>query len=336
VWLTQGVFEVFAVQMLDFVPAGLAGIWPLADLPIPAWLKPTLPVLLGAAGAGAALWILLAVLRQVAPRVAAIGATTAKEATHQTLFWVLLGGGLFALLIFPFIPYNTFGEDIKVIKDEGLTLIMVLSIVLALWTASTSIADEIDGRTALTLLSKPIARWQFIVGKFLGVITPVAILFIVLGAMFLGTVSYKVAYDAREMAMPPPTAAQCAQEMQQIVPGLVLSFMEALVLASIGVAVSTRLPIVPNLIICGAVYVLGHLSPLLLQSSAQNITPVRFMARLFTTVLPVLENFNVQAAVATGAHVPLSYLALVGGYCLLYVSMSMVLALLLFESRDLG
>lgn len=303
---------------------------------LPTWLKPVVAVLAGGVAASVALWAVAAILRWLAPRLAAIAGTTAKESLWQPLFWVLLGVGAFALVLFPFIPYNTFGEDIKVIKDEGLTLIMILSILLSLWTASTSIADEIDGRTALTVLSKPIARWQFILGKFLGIIGPVAILFIVLGVIFLGTVSYKVVYDARESALPPPTASQCAVEVQKIVPGLVLSFMEAVVLTSISVAVSTRLPIIPNLIICASVYALGHLSPVLLQSSAHNIDPVRFMARLLTTVLPVLDHFNIQTAVATGQEVPLVYLAWAAGYCVLYSSMAMVLALLLFDGRDLG
>ncbi len=303
---------------------------------LPTWLKPCVVVAAGGVAAAVLLWAVAMLLRAATPRLAAIVWTTTKEALWQPLFWLLLVIGTFALLLFLVIPYNTFGEDIKVVKDEGLTLIMVLATILALWTASTSIADEIDGRTALTLLSKPIARWQFILGKFLGILGPVAILFIVLGAIFLATVSYKVVYDARESALPPPTTSQCMTEVQKIVPGLVLSFMEAVVLASISVAVSTRLPIVPNLIICASVYVLGHLSPLLLQSSAQNIDPVRFMARLFTTVLPVLEHFNIQAAVATGQVVPLDYLAVAGGYCLLYSAMAMILALLLFEGRDLG
>ena len=127
----------------------------------------------------------------------------------QPLFYVLLAIGVFGLILFPFIPYNTLGEDIKMVKDEGLTLIMVLSIIMALWTASVSIADEIEGRTALTLLSKPVGRRQFILGKFLGILVPVAIMFLVLGAMFLASVSYKVVYDARETAQPEPTLAEC-------------------------------------------------------------------------------------------------------------------------------
>ena len=90
--------------------------------------------------------------RLLVPKMAAIARTTAKEAVSQPLFYVLLVIGMFALLLFPFIPYNTFGEDVKMVKDEGLTLIMLLAVFLALWTASVSIAEEIEGRTALTLL----------------------------------------------------------------------------------------------------------------------------------------------------------------------------------------
>ncbi len=214
-----------------------------------------------------ALWLLaiaVVVLRLAAPKVAAIAWTTAKEALCQPLFYVLLGFGAFMLVcMFPFLPYNTFGEDLKVVKETGLTLIMLLAVLLALWTASTSIADELEGRTALTVLSKPISRRQFILGKFLGVLGPVLILFIVLGALFLGSVSFKVVYDAREMSLPDPSWRDCWHEMVQIAPGLGLAFLEAVMMTSISVAISTRLPMLPNLAICASIYVLGHLVPML-------------------------------------------------------------------------
>jgi ABC-type transport system involved in multi-copper enzyme maturation permease subunit len=93
--------------------------------------------------------------------------TTAKESMSQPLFYVVLLLGSFALLAFIFIPYNTFGEDVKVLKDSGLTLIMVLSMIVAVWSASVSVSEEVEGRTALTVLSKPVRRRQFILGKFL-------------------------------------------------------------------------------------------------------------------------------------------------------------------------
>ncbi len=309
---------------------------PIVLAALTTWLKPLWLVAVGVVVALAALFALSWLLRLIFPKVAAIAGATAKEALSQPLFYVLLGIGAFALIIFPFVPYNTFGEDIKVIKDSGLTLLMVLSILLALWTASVSVSEEIDGRTALTLLSKPIGRRQFILGKFLGIIGPVVILFIVLGALFLATVSYKVVYDARESALPEPSWQECREEMVQTVPGLVLALMEAIVLASISVAISTRLPMLPNLVICTSIYVLGHLVPMLVKSAIGQFEIVRFVGNFLATILPVLENFNVYTAIATGREVPLIYLAWAGLYCVLFSGVALLLALLLFEDRDLA
>lgn len=300
------------------------------------WLTPLWLVALGALIVLGVLLALYFALTLIAPKLAAIARTTAKEAMLQPLFYVVLLIGVAALLAFPFIPYNTFGEDVKVVKDSGLTLIMVLAIVLALWTASVSIADEIEGRTALTLLSKPIRRWQFIVGKFLGILAPVAVLFVLLGVLFLMTVSYKVVYDARETANPEPTTAQCRDEMLQIVPGLGLAFLEVVVLTSISVAISTRLPMLANLTVCSAVYVLGHLVPLIVQSAAGQFQIVQFVGNLIATVLPMLDYFSIHAPIATGKEVPLIYLGTAALYALLYSTAALFLALIMFEDRDLA
>ncbi len=304
---------------------------------LPVWLRPLGAFFVDAVALVAIVVIVFAAMRRWAPRVAAIAHTTAKEAVSQPLFYVVLIIGIFALLIFPFIPYNTFGEDVKMVKAEGLTLIKLLAVILALWTASISIADEIEGRTALTLLSKPIRRWQLILGKFLGIIGPVALMFILLGVMFLGSISYKVKYDARETANPEPTAQQCTDEMKQIVPGLVLAFLETLILASISVAISTRLPMLANLTICASIYVLGHLVTLMVESPVgREFEIVRFMSLFLAAVLPVLEHFSVETAISTGQQVTLGYLAVAGVYAVLYSAVAMLLALLLFEDRDLA
>jgi ABC-type transport system involved in multi-copper enzyme maturation permease subunit len=304
---------------------------------IPIWLRPVGNLVFDAVALLAVLMILFTAMRRWTPRVAAIAHTTAKEAVSQPLFYVILAIGIAAIVFFPFIPYNTFGEDVKMVKAEGLTLIKLLAVILALWTASVSIADEIEGRTALTLLSKPIKRWQLILGKFLGILIPVALLFLLLGVLFLGSISYKVAYDARETANPEPTIQQCSDEMQQIVPGLVLSFLETLVLISISVAISTRLSMLPNLIICSSIYVLGHLVPLLVNSSiGREFEIVRFMSLLLSAVLPGLEHFSVEAAISTGQKVPMVYLGAASLYAMLYSTVAMLLALLLFEDRDLA
>ncbi len=284
----------------------------------------------------AGVYLLYLLLYWLLPGVSAIAVATAKEAVAQPLYLLVMLGGACALVAYIYIPYNTFGEDVKILKDSGLTTIMVLAILLALWTASVSIADEIEGRTALTVLSKPISRRQFILGKFAGIVWPTLLIFIVLGAILLVTVSYKVVYDARETANPEPTWQQCYGEMVGTVPGLGLAFLEVVVLTSISVAISTRLPMLPNLVICGAVYILGHLGPLIVQSSAGQLEYVAFVGRLVAVVLPVLDHFNIQAAVAGGVPVPMEYLAWALLYCALYSTAMMLLALILFEDRDLA
>jgi ABC-type transport system involved in multi-copper enzyme maturation permease subunit len=302
----------------------------------PAWLHPLWKVAAGVVVAIAALLLIGVIFRLLVPKLAAIARTTAKEAMSQPLFYVLLAVGIFGLVLFPFIPYNTLGEDIKMVKDEGLTLIMVLSIFFALWTASVSVADEIEGRTALTLLSKPVGRRQFILGKFLGILIPVAILFIILGAVFLASVSFKAAYDPRETGSPEATSLECQTEMLQIAPGLILALMETIVLTAISVAISTRLPMMANMVICAAIYVLGHLVPILADSAVGKSEFVQFVADLQSAIFPVLDHFNISAGISAGVEVPWSYIAVDGVYCLLYSTVAMLVALLLFEDRDLA
>jgi hypothetical protein len=270
------------------------------------------------------------------PKTSAIALATAKSEMSQPLFLILLGIGTFALLVFMFVPYHTFGEDIKVLKDSGLTLIMVFAIFHAVWAASNSVAEEIEGRTAITVLSKPIGRRQFILGKFLGISWTSAVMFILLGVWFLIIVAYKPIYDARETANVDPSWQACHVEVARTVPGLILAFFETLVFTAISVAISTRLPLLANLVICFAIYAFGHLTPLLVQAGEGKFEGVKFVAQFIATVLPVLDHFNIQAAVAAGVGVPMVYLGTALLYCILYCGVALLLALALFEDRDVA
>ncbi len=275
-------------------------------------------------------------LRWLAPNVSNIATATAKEAISQPMFLLFLLGGAVALICFIYVPYNTFGEDVKMLKDSGLSTIMVLAILFSVWTASVSIADEIEGKTALTLLSKPISRRQFILGKYIGILWPVLLIFVLLGAVLMASVSYKVVYDARETSNPTPDWQLCHSEMISTTPGLVLAFFEAALLTAISVAISTRLPMLANLMIVGTIYVLGHLTPLIVQSSVGKNEFVAFFGKLVAVVLPMLDHLNIQPAIAAGQPVPLAYLGWAGLYTLIYITVAMLVALILFEDRDLA
>jgi ABC-type transport system involved in multi-copper enzyme maturation permease subunit len=311
-------------------PAELTVRWRLVpEFPQVAILPWTALVLLSIAAAYAA-------FRLIPRRVAAIAAATTKEAIGQPIFAVALVAGAVLLLAFIVIPYNTFGEDVKMLKDSGLTLIKVLAVLVVVWTASVAVADEIEGRTAMTVLSKPVRRWQFIIGKYAGLVLVAALVFLILGGILLSTTSLKVIYDARESSKTDPLWSDCANEMITVVPGLVLSFLETILLAAVSLAVSTRLSMVPNLIICFTVYALGHLVPLIVQSSVGKFAIVRFVGQLFATLLPVLEHFTIEAAVVGGVPVPWGYLGWAALYAGLYATVALLIALVLFQDRDLA
>ena len=282
------------------------------------------------------LFMLYFLVTWLAPNVSIIASATTKEAVSQPLFILLTLLGIVLLAAFIYIPYNTFGEDVKMLKTSGMTTIKVLAILTALWTASVSISEEIEGRTALTVLSKPVGRREFIFGKFLGIIWPIVLMFLILGIVFLFTVSFKVVYDARESAKTTPEWQMCYAEVIRIVPGLILSFFESVVMASISVAISTRLSMLPNLVICGSIYVLGHLVPLIVNSAIAENVFVTFFGRLVGVLLPVLDHYEIEGAIAGSSIVPPAYLGMTLLYSALYCTAAMLLALILFEDRDLA
>jgi ABC-type transport system involved in multi-copper enzyme maturation permease subunit len=283
-----------------------------------------------------AVFVFYIVTRTVAPRLSAIALAAYKNEVSQPLFAIFMVVGLVALFAFIWIPFYTFGEDIKVLKDSGLTTVLVLGIVQAVWAASNSVSEEIEGKTALTVLSKPIGRRSFIIGKFLGIMWSVAILFVVLGALLLLVTAYKPIYDARESVTSDATWQVCHMEMTYVVPGLVLAFIETAMLAAISVAISTRLPMLANFVICFAIYALGHLTPLIVDSSIGQFVVVQFLGQLIAVVFPTLDHFSLQAAIAGGQSVPLAYLGATFLYGMIYCFIALLLALFLFEDRDLA
>jgi ABC-type transport system involved in multi-copper enzyme maturation permease subunit len=268
-----------------------------------------------------------------------IAQATAKETIRQPAFFVTAFFASTLLIVTIFTPYFTFGEDIKMYKDTGLTTISFFCMLLALLTASSTIADEIEGKTAITLLSKPINRRQFIFGKFLGIELGVLALYLILGAVFSAGVWYKFGYDMRESSGGVVEAAKRTGQVLQIMPGLALGFFEVTLLTSISVAISTRLPMLANLIVCILIFFMGHLTPVLVEVSRQAHVPelITFMAKLFAWALPSLEFFNAGPSISTGAVIPwFAYVVPAFGYCVLYSGAALLFAFLLFEDRDLA
>ncbi|QEG24157.1 ABC transporter permease [Mariniblastus fucicola] len=281
-------------------------------------------------------YLLPLMLASALPKISAIALSTFKTEVSQPLFLLVILVGAAFIVTAIYIPYNTFGEDIKMYKDSGLNLLRVMAIFTAVWAASKSVAEEIEGRTALTVLSKPVSRRQFILGKFSGISMSVALLFLLLGLWFMIWVAYKPVYDGQEAANKLRDWAQPFTESFNIAPGLFLCFLEIVIFVAISVAISTRMGILANFLICASIYVLGHLTPMIVQSSVAQFEPVVVFGQLVSTVFPVLDHFDIQAAISRNTSVPLAYLAEMLVYTGLYSTVAMLLSLVFFEDRDLA
>ncbi|HEX2970853.1 MAG TPA: ABC transporter permease subunit [Tepidisphaeraceae bacterium] len=103
------------------------------------------------------------------------------EAIVQPIFPLLLAVGCTVLLIFGLLPFFTLEEDTVMFKSVGLDVILLLVLITTLFATSKSIYEEIEDRTMLTLMSKPLQRWEVLLGKYLGIILAALLAVVVLG-----------------------------------------------------------------------------------------------------------------------------------------------------------
>ena len=254
----------------------------------------------------------------------------------QPLYLLLMGLGLFGVILFGFYPFNTLGDDIRLLKDSGVTIIMVLGMLQTVWSAGTTVSDEIEGRTALTVLSKPVSRRSFILGKYAGIMMAVFVLFAIIAAVLLIVISYKPIYDARETTRAATSWQLSFDEVITTVPVLGLYFMQTMAIGAIAVALATRLPLLANFITCFVVYLIGNLTSPLVASSEGNNELVGFVGKLIAVIVPNLNTFNVQAAIDAAKPIPAIYLPGAFNYLVCFVIAVWMLAMLIFEDRDLA
>jgi ABC-type transport system involved in multi-copper enzyme maturation permease subunit len=298
------------------------------------------------------------------PRGGAVALAAFREWLRHPLFWfIAVAAAVLIGLVSPSIPYFTFGEDLKMIKELGYDTIMLAAVAFGVIAAAMSISEEIEGRTAITLMSKPVSRRQFLLGKFWGILLAGMLMTAVLSLVFGLVLWYKHLHPdeyfatfgpsewvekAAEACLPfgdgPANLARgalwWADEAAEVIPGLVLGFCQAMVLLAIAVALATRLPMILNLVICGVIFVVSHLVPVLEQTSRGRFALVRFMAQLFNTLLPELSYFRVSNAIVLPTPPPPQEFAIYVGsvalYAVIYTASALLVGLILFEDRDLA
>jgi hypothetical protein len=295
------------------------------------------------------------------PQGTTVALAAFREGVRQPLFWLILAIALLLMLLSPLLPYFTMGDDYKMLRELGHEIIMLAAVLFSVLAASMSISEEIEGRTAITLMSKPVSRRQFLLGKFLGILFAAMLMTGLLGVVFNGVMWFKFWYENEPLPDPawlahardallwmgdpavnfPLGAGAWFTFFSVSLPGLIFGFCQVMVLLAIAVALATRLPMVVNLVTCLAVFFLGHLTHILVQASSYGrFKLVSFMARFFENVLPGLDYFDVGPIIARD--VPpdaASFFRYAGSivlYAVLYSTIALLLGLVLFEDRDLA
>jgi ABC-type transport system involved in multi-copper enzyme maturation permease subunit len=311
--------------------------------------------------------LIFAAIMPLWPKGGAVALAAFRESVRQPKFWLLFGFAITLLLLSPFIPYFTFGEDHIVVKELGYDTIMLMAVVLGALSASMSISEEIEGRTAITVMSKPVSRREFLLGKYVGIVLASVVMMGLLMVLFQGVLLYKDWFERRDpVPVPPDLVAWLARwtpapepfaftqgiglwllHTLEILPGMVLCLNQVLVLVALNVALVTRLPMIVNLVTCLVVFFLANLSPVLVQSTAPTGETagavqqlLHFIARLFDAVLPALEHFTSRTSLIGDQSLPWGeywrYVGSVTGLGLLYTTVILLIGLVLFEDRDLA
>ena len=113
------------------------------------------------------------------------------EAVRQPVYIVLILGGIVLMVCNVNLAGFTMGEDEKLLIDLGLSTLFLTGLLLAAFTASSVLSREIENKTVLTVVSKPVSRAAVIIGKFLGVAGALAVAYYVLTLVFLLAVRHQ-------------------------------------------------------------------------------------------------------------------------------------------------
>jgi ABC-type Na+ efflux pump permease subunit len=125
-----------------------------------------------------------------------IAKNTFTETLRQPVYAVIIVSGLLLMIVSPSITMYTLDEDIKLLRELGLSTLFLSGLFIAIFSASGAVTEEIETKTITTVLSKPISRPVFIIGKFLGVVSAVGLAHYILSLAFLMAIRHGVLSDA--------------------------------------------------------------------------------------------------------------------------------------------
>jgi ABC-type transport system involved in multi-copper enzyme maturation permease subunit len=248
----------------------------------------------------------------------AIATNTVREAIRSKVLYTLLFFAVGLIGAGVLIATLSYIERERILQDLGLGAIRLFGVAIAVFLGVNLIHKEVDRRTIYTILSKPVSRGQFLLGKYLGLVLTIWLQVAIMGAAFCA-VSWAGAapLDAGHAA----AIGLAAVEL-------------ALVVAVATLFSSFTTPMLASLFTAG-LYAVGHLSRDLRDLGARSeLESVRQATAALYRVLPDLESFNLTIQAVHGLPIAMAELWLPLAYALGYVGVLLTGAVIVFERRD--
>lgn len=253
-----------------------------------------------------------------AVRMGAVAGNTVREAIRSRVLYTLL---FFAVLMIGtgvLVSTLSYVERERILQDVGLAAIRLFGVAIAIFLGVGLIHKEVDRRTVYTILSKPISRAEFLLGKYAGLVATIWLQVAIMAGAFVAV---------SRLAGAPLHGGHAA--------AIALAGVEcALVVAVATLFSAFTTPILASLFTTG-IYLAGHLSRDLHELGAQSeLALVRRATELLHRVLPDLEAFNLTTHAAHGLPIVASDLTLPICYAAGYVALLLLAAVGIFERRD--
>ena len=251
-------------------------------------------------------------------KILAIIENTFKEAARDRLLSTLLVIGFLLIASAKIVKPLALGEEAKVIKDLGLTAITLTSILVAILVGGRLVYKEIEKRTIYIMLAKPVHRYQFIFGKYLGLLMVVFFTMTVMTGGF-----YLMLYITS------------IQATFSLLLAIMMSFFELTIITALALFFSTIATPITASIFTFIVYFLSNFTRDL--KALSQISPsviVKFLANFLYYLLPNLSNFNIRSLVVHDAIINSKMIFFSILYALLYSILVLILASIIFQRKD--
>ena len=254
-------------------------------------------------------------------RIVHIASNTFREAVRDRVLYNLIA---FALLLSGVaILVGQISIDIEklVVINLGLTAVSLFGVVIAIFIGIGLVSKEIEKRTLYTVLSRPVRRWEFIVGKFFGLAGTLVVNTFFMAIGVFGALLY-VAHRFNK-----PDA--------WVLVALYFIILQFLMICALGLLFSSFSSPLLSAVFAFALFVIGSFAEDLRGFAAMAHGVSRWLATGAAYLVPNFSALNVISSVAHEQAVSGQLIWYNTGYALLYAAMALCGAVLIFEHRDL-